>query len=207
MSPAYRKPHIVLLGGANRVGSVTERAVRHTAGLLHDLGASTEVFAGPELDLPMYAPENPERTPTAQRLIHALRHCDGIIIGGSGYHGALSGMLKNALDYTEDMAKDEQPYFHGRVVGIIGTATSWQAVGTVLISLRSVIHALRGWPTPLGVAINTSTQPFDDEGRCLVAEVNNQLTLLAKQVVEFAERRQQVNDNLPPLFSRPGYVE
>ena len=116
-------------------------------------------------------------------------------------------MLKNALDYTEDMAKDEQPYFHGRVVGIIGTATSWQAIGTVLISLRSVIHALRGWPTPLGVAINTSTQPFDAAGACVAPEVGKQLMLLAKQVVEFAERRRVVTDNLPPLFSRPGYIE
>lgn len=207
MSPAYRKPRIVLLGGANRVGSVTERAVRHTARLLEGLGASCQVFAGPELDLPMYAPENPERAPTAQRLIEALRQCDGIIIGGSGYHGALSGMLKNALDYTEDMAKDEQPYFHGRVVGVIGAATTWQAVGTLLISLRSVVHALRGWPTPLGVAINTSTGPFDDTGACVSPEVNNQLLLLAKQVVEFAERRREVTENLPPLFSRPGYVE
>jgi FMN reductase len=206
MSPAYRKPHIVLLGGANRVGSVTERAVRHIARQLQTLGASTEVFAGPELDLPMYAPENPHRVPTAVRLIEALRNCDGIIIGGSGYHGALSGMLKNALDYTEDMAKDEQPYFHGRVVGVIGTATSWQAVGTVLISLRSVVHALRGWPTPLGVAINTSTQPFADDGSCVAPEVDQQLMLLAKQVVEFAVRRRQGSDNQPPLYSRPGYV-
>ena len=206
MAPAYKKPHIVLLGGANRVDSMTERALRFTAGILEGLGATGEVFAGPELDLPMYAPERPERAPTALRLIEALRICDGIIIAGSGYHGALSGMLKNALDYTEDMAKDEEPYFHGRVVGIIGTATSWQAIGTVLISLRSVIHALRGWPTPLGVAINTSTQPFDETGACTAPEVGKQLTLLAKQVVEFAERRKGVVDNLPPLFSQPGYV-
>jgi FMN reductase len=207
MSPGYKQPRIVLLGGANRVDSVTERALRFTAGLLESLGASCEVFAGPELDLPMYAPERPERTPTAVRFIEALRACDGIIIAGSGYHGALSGMLKNALDYTEDMAKDAEPYFHGRVVGIIGTATSWQAIGTVLISLRSVIHALRGWPTPLGVAINTSTQPFDAAGGCVAPDVANQLMLLAKQVVEFAERRRGVTDNLPPLFSRPGYIE
>ena len=65
MSPAYKQPRIVLLGGANRVDSVTERALRFTAGLLEGLGASCEVFAGPELDLPMYAPERPERAPTA----------------------------------------------------------------------------------------------------------------------------------------------
>lgn len=207
MSPVYRRPHVVLMGGTTRPGSVTERVVRHTASIVERLGASCEVFGGKDLDLPMYAPENPQRSEGAVRLIEALRRCDGIVIGGSGYHGAVSGLLKNALDYTEDMAKDEAPYFHGRVVGIIGTAMSWQAVGTVLISLRSIVHALRGWPTPLGVAINTSQNPVDEHGECRVPEVANNLTLLAKQVVEFAERRSAVEQNLPPFFSRPGYVE
>lgn len=193
MAPNYRRPHIVLMGGTNRADSVTERAVRCTAGIVEGLGATCEVFAGPELDLPMYAPEQPARTPTAQRLVEALRHCDGIVIGGSGYHGALSGMLKNALDYTEDMAKDEHPYFHGRVVGIIGTAMSWQSVGTVLISLRSVVHALRGWPTPMAAGINSSGKVFED-GRCVDPSARDQLDLVARQVWEFATMRRLLEE-------------
>jgi FMN reductase len=205
--PISSRPLIVLLGGTNRHDSFTERAVIFTARIVESLGARCEIFGGRDLDLPMYAPELPYRTEGAIRLIGALRKADGIIIGGSGYHGAMSGMLKNALDYTEDMAKDEEPYFHGRVVGIIGTALTWQSVGTLLITLRSVVHALRGWPTPLGVAINTSTAPFDAAGNCTAPEVANQLNLLAKQVVEFSARRKKVTETLPLLFAKPDYTE
>ena len=31
---------------------------------------------------------------------------------------------------------------------------------TTMQSLRSVVHALRGWPTPLGVAVNSTEATF-----------------------------------------------
>lgn len=189
MGSAELKPRIVLIGGTTRPGSTTEKALRHTAGIVEQMGGWAEVFAGEELDLPMFAPESPDRTPMARRIIEALRECDGIVLASAGYHGALSGMMKNVLDYTEDLAKDKSPYFHGRVVGLIGTARSWRDLGTVLLSLRSVVHALRGWPTPLGVAINTQVPAFDAEGRCVVPELAGQLRMLAEQVMEFASKR------------------
>lgn len=191
------KPRIVLIGGTTRPGSTTEKALRHIAGIVEQLGGRAEVFAGQELDLPMFAPESPERTPTAQRIIAALRACDGIVLASAGYHGALSGMMKNVLDYTEDLAKDQSPYFHGRVVGLIGTALSWRDLGTVLLSLRSVVHALRGWPTPLGVAINTRVPCFDADGRCVVPELAGQLRMLAEQVMEFASKRGLIEREFP----------
>ena len=189
MHAAGQGPKIVLIGGATRPGSTTEKALRFTAGIIKELGGQTKVFAGAQIDLPMYAPENLERTPMAREIIEALRACDGIVIASAGYHGTLSGMMKNLLDYTEDMAKDPSPYFHGRVVGLIGAAASPRDLGTILLSLRSVVHALRGWPTPLGVAIDAKMPPFDADGRCVVPELAAQLRMLAEQVMEFANKR------------------
>src|SRR5262249_5826999 len=101
-----------------------------------------------------------------------------------GVHGALSGMVKNVLDYVEDMAKDEAPYLHDLPVGLIGTAASGRDLGTVLLSLRCAVHALRGWPTPLGVAVNERLPAFDADGRC-VPQFEAQLRTLAGQVIEF----------------------
>ena len=64
--------------------------------------------------------------------------------------------IKNALDYAEDTAKDARPYLDGRAVGCIACAYGWQATDSTLIAMRSIVHALRGWPTPLGVAANTT---------------------------------------------------
>ena len=42
---------------------------------------------------------------------------DGLIIATPSYHGGVSGMIKNALDYIEALRDDARPYLHGRAVG------------------------------------------------------------------------------------------
>jgi FMN reductase len=44
---------------------------------------------------------------------------------------------------------------------------------------------LRAWPTPLGVAINSADQIWDEAGELVDATVTNQLNLLASQVLTF----------------------
>jgi FMN reductase len=57
----------------------------------------------------MYAPENPTRTSKAKHVISLLRRAHGLIVASPGYHGSISGLIKNALDYTENMSGDEMP--------------------------------------------------------------------------------------------------
>ncbi|MGI4815063.1 MAG: NADPH-dependent FMN reductase [Janthinobacterium lividum] len=179
---------IVGIGGTVRAGSSTEKALRIALAAAADEGAEVRLFAGQDIDLPMYAMERPERTDAARTLIEALRGADGIILGSPGYHGSISGLVKNALDYTEDMSKDAAPYFDGRAVGCLTTGSGWQGANSTLSALRNVVHALRGWPTPLGVALNTREPVFDQDGKCLFPAVEFQLREMAKQVVSFARQ-------------------
>ena len=81
--------------------------------------------------------------------VEAVRAADGLVIATPGYHGPVSGLIKNALDALDGLRDDERPYLEGRAVGCIVTADGWQACGTALASLRTIVHALRGWPTPV----------------------------------------------------------
>jgi len=54
--------------------------------------------------------------------------------------------------------------------------------------LRSIVHALRAWPTPLGAAINSSGGIFKD-GACTDEGAARQLALVGRQVHEFARLR------------------
>jgi FMN reductase len=69
------------------------------------------------------------------------------------------------------------------------TAAGEQGAVTTLAALRSVVHALRGWPTPLGVTIVTSDQVFDAAGNCISPRIETQLRILSQQVVDFARQR------------------
>lgn len=183
------KPPIILgIGGTLRQGSSSERALQMALLAAKQVGAEVKAFTGVKLDFPHYDPSNKAAIEAASELLALYRKCDGVIIASPGYHGSISGMIKNALDYIEELSKDERVYLEGRPVGCIVCAYGWQATGSTLGALRAVVNALRGWPTPLGVTINSAQTSFDDNGECSDGRVTNQLHALAGQVMWFARR-------------------
>jgi FMN reductase len=186
---AQIRPFILGIGGTTRPGSSTERALQVALESAAAEGAEVGLISGAELQLPMYDPAIPGLPPSADRLIAEVRRCHGLVIASPGYHGTISGMVKNAIDYVEELRGDPAPYLDGRAVGCIACAYGWQATGTTLVALRSIVHALRGWPTPLGVGINSALPVFGPNGSCIDENVAFQLQTVGRQVVEFARMR------------------
>ncbi|WP_026310999.1 NADPH-dependent FMN reductase [Parafrankia elaeagni] len=187
-----RRPTIVGIGGATRPESTTLRALETVLGSMAAAGAETVLLGSADIDLPMYVPEQRERTPAARRLLSEVGRADGVVIATPGYHGGMSGLVKNALDYLEDLRGAPRPYLDGRVVGLIVCADGPQTAGTTLTALRSSIHALRGWPTPLGVSIDTSSAPFGPNGEVLDRRAASHLETLTDQVMGFTYAWSQV---------------
>jgi FMN reductase len=185
-----RRPLIIGLGGTVRAGSSTEKALAIALSAAEALGAQTKLFGGDFLaSLPMFDPRPHEMTQAQRDLIEAVRTADGMIIASPGYHGSISGVVKNALDTLELTSKDPLPYLHGRPVGVIVTAYGWQATGSTLAALRAIIHALRGWPTPFGAGLNSTGGLFDADGACVDPKDAWALATVAEQVMEFATMR------------------
>lgn len=181
-----KAPLVVGIGGTTRTGSSTERALRLGLSLAEARGARTRLFDGDFLSgLPIYNPETPERTAAEAEIVATVREADALIIASPGYHGGIAGMVKNAIDLLEDTAKDERVYFDRLPVGLIVTAYGWQATGSTLAALRSVVHAMRGWPTPIGVAVNSLETRFDEESQCSEVRVVDQLEAMVAQILWF----------------------
>ena len=183
------RPLIVGIGGTLSSPSSSERALRHALAAAERRGARTQLFAGAALDIPMYTVDRAQRTPQSREMVDAIAQADGVIIASPGYHGGISGLVKNALDYIEDLREDDRPYLDGRGVGCIVVAYGWQATTTTLVSLRSTVHALRGWPTPLGVVINSSLGVFDQDGNVSDQRCADQLDALGDQVMSLVGAR------------------
>jgi FMN reductase len=176
---------IVGFGGSTGASSATtlllHRCLEHASGL----GADTSAFTAEQLGvLPIYATEDAAGE-QAEQFIAGVRSADCVVIATPGYHGGMSGLVKNALDHLEALRYDERPYLDGKAAGVIVGAAGWQSCGTTLVSVRSTVHALRGWPTPFGVTVNTVEQRPDDHGR-FDDTVDGALRILAAQLVEFA---------------------
>lgn len=185
-----RRPLIVGVGGSGRLGSTTERALVLALDGAKEEGAEVLVFGGAYLsELPLFQPHLGDH-PLAAELANAISRADGLIVASPSYHAGVSAMVKNALDHLEVLRDDPRPYLDGRPVGCVVTSDGCQAGGITLSALRSIVHAMRGWPTPLGATVNVTEhtptsndrQPRPDA----VARHGAILRLVGRQVIEFA---------------------
>ena len=184
-----KKPFILGLGGTTNPQSSTEQALAIALQAAAAAGAETELFGSDRLmALPHYRSDPAGLNQTGEDLVALVRRADGVLLSSPGYHGTVSGLVKNAIDYIEETSADERTYLDGLPIGLIVTAHGWQAVGSTLAALRSIVHSLRGWPTPLGVGINASGGMFRD-GICNDQGVSTQLEMVAQQVMQRAEAR------------------
>ncbi|ACV77114.1 NADPH-dependent FMN reductase [Nakamurella multipartita] len=178
---------VVGIGGSVDDHSQSDRVLRAVLAQAVELGADVQMFTGLDLDLPPYhtGAVLPAR---ATGYVAAVRRADAVVISSPGYHGTVSGLVKNALDYLEELREDERPYLDGRAVGLIAVARGWQAAVSTLSTLRQVAHALRGWPTPLGLAINSTATRFDQDGSTTDEAAAASVRRQAEQMVDFARR-------------------
>lgn len=177
------------IGGTTRNLSSTEKALKCGLRMAERHGATTRLIGGDKLPAEIYDPASPIRSPNAGALIAEVRQADVLLVATPSYHGSISGYIKNTFDYLEDLRADLRPYLDDVPVGIICCAMGWQAGGATLTAMRSVIHSLRGWPTPLGVIVNTNLITFDAEYRCSDRSVENQMHTMVLQALRFAEAK------------------
>ncbi|MDI5964890.1 NAD(P)H-dependent oxidoreductase [Streptomyces sp. SL13] len=192
-----RTVKVVGIGGSARPGSTAERALRITLAEAERLGAHVSLISGADLAMPLYDPREGANSPQAQRLLAEVAAADGLVLASPAYHGTVSGLVKNALDHVEELRGGDHPYFTGRAVGCLAVGMGWQGAVNTLTALRGVVHALRGWPTPLGVAVNTESTGFGPDGTCTDDRVTAQLAAMAGQVVDFAHRSPAARELTP----------
>jgi FMN reductase len=186
--PPRSAPFVLGIGGTLREQSSSERALRLALQAAEGEGAETLLLPARVLDMPAYGSAGAGSSVGAG-LIAAVAQADAIVLSSPGYHGGVSGLLKNALDYLEELRDSDPPYLDGRPVGCIACASGWQGATTTLLSMRSIVHALRGWPTPLGVTINSAEGGLGRDGAPPNEALSWQLQLLGRQVVQFARLR------------------
>src|SRR3546814_2337003 len=76
------------------------------------------MFGGEDMArLPLYNPRATMRTDDERAFVDAVRDASALIIASPGYHGSISGVVKNALDLLQETARDERPYLADKPVG------------------------------------------------------------------------------------------
>jgi FMN reductase len=151
-------------------------------------GATTRMIGGTDLSArPHFAPDSAERSDAQREFVEAVRGAGGIVIGSPCYHGGVSGLVKNAIDLFGNLLGDWRAYFYGVAAGLIVTAAGWQACGVTFRSLRGIVHAMRDWQTPIGIAVSTlEQQPFAENGSPPHDSLQRQVSIQADQIMLLA---------------------
>ncbi len=180
---------VVGIGGTLRGGSSSLGALRRALRAAEEAGGETELFDLRELNLPMYEPGRrlDAYGPEVRTLVEAVCAADALILSTAAYHGTLAGVTKNALDFTQFLARDERPYLDGRVVGLISTSGGERAAANTTDAMVHVVHALRGIVAPSMVTIPRAWQRSDGDGNITDENYGRRLDKLGKLVVEMAE--------------------
>jgi NAD(P)H-dependent FMN reductase len=157
-------------------------------------GAAARVFTGAELQFPFYRPGLSEQTGEDGEIgaigafVRALSRADGLVLVSPTYHGTVSGLLKNALDYANDLVAPRM-FLEGVPVGCVAVGAGAQGMASTLTTLRTIGHALRAWPTPLGVTARDwadDTAVVTDEVSPEQLQSRAQMAVMISQVLSMA---------------------
>ncbi len=175
---------VVGIGGSLAVPSSSLAALRIGLEGAAEGGARTELFDLRELELPMYAPDA-NAPDSVRRLCEAVYEADGLLWSSPLYHGTISGVFKNALDWLELLGQRRPAYLTDKVVGLISTAGGTQGLQAVN-TMEFIVRALRGWSVPLVIPIPQAWRVFDDEGQVSDPKIAEQLRSLGREVTRAA---------------------
>ncbi|TVP40464.1 NADPH-dependent FMN reductase [Candidatus Nitrosocosmicus arcticus] len=176
---------IKLLGiaGSMRSNSYSFKALEHALKIAkNNYNAEINLFDLRKNRLPIYEPNlNHDQIQTAEKeslqMANTLvQWADAIILSSPDYHGSMSGVIKNFLDYF-------WKEFSGKTFGYI--CASHEKGLTVMEQMRTAVRQCYGWSMPYG--ISTSSDDFDDAGNITNKKTLLRIEMLSRDIVYYGK--------------------
>ena len=155
--------NITMIAGSNRKDASSTHLLQYIGRLLQSQNISVTLVDLHELQLPLYSPDNEEVPSSVQCLRDAVTAADGLILATPEYHGSISGVLKNALDYIQG----------GQLSGkaVLSVSSSGGPIGvSSLTHLQSIVRNLHGMNSPEWISIGYGGYQSFDAERNLIDE-------------------------------------
>ncbi|RUS46924.1 NADPH-dependent FMN reductase [Cohnella sp. AR92] len=138
---------IAVIAGSNRINATSTNLAKAMVNRMERMQVEASVFDLAERPLPFYSPDDSyAHHDGVQKLSRIMMDADGIVLSTPEYHGGISGVLKNAIDF---LGKE---HFSGKPVLLI--SSSGGAVGiSSLTQLQMTVRNLHGINSPHWISI------------------------------------------------------
>ena len=142
-------------------------------------GAEVHFWDLVEKPLPLVGAEGSWQDANVKEFQALASECDGYILTSPEYHGTMSGVMKNTLDWVY---KD---HVGGKAFGLMSTLGGISNSNT-LNHMRIAVRWIHGWCVPEQVAVGKVKEAFDEDNNLTDADVAERVVGLAQSVVNAA---------------------
>ncbi|NIK93306.1 NAD(P)H-dependent oxidoreductase [Mangrovimonas sp. CR14] len=155
---------VLIFNGAleRRENATSERLTRYLYEQLQKQGVEVTVFKIADSGIPLFDVSLQNTPKSVELMNHIFRDADVHIWITPLYHGSMTGVMKNCLDWLQYSANMPKPYLTGKLVGLMCWADGVQAMQGIN-AMDSVAKALRAWTAPLSIPIQRN-ELFNEEG-------------------------------------------
>ena len=157
---------VVAICGSLRPGSYTRLALQVALRGARETGAEATLIDLREYQLIFCDGKEDESgyPKDVFRLREEVKRAHGVILGTPEYHGGLSGVLKNALDWASRPPTTTP--LHGMPAGIMGAATGMVGTARAQLQLRQALVYTHTYPLAAPeVLVARAQDKFDASGR------------------------------------------
>lgn len=175
--------NILIVNGSldGRAASTPGKLAAYLKNHLETLGARASIFHMVASGIPLFDYTLSQTPEGVAIMLNHFRHADAHIWLTPLYHGSMTGVMKNCLDWLELSSKEEKPYLIDKLIGLVCWADGGQAMQGIN-AMDAVAKALRAWPVPFTVPIVRNALFTAPDYKEISQEYKNKLNLLTNIV-------------------------
>lgn len=177
---------IIAIAGSNRAGAGSTKLAAYVVRQLREMGAEAELFELYRKPIPFYGADyvmgGSAADENLRELLERAEAADAIALSTPEYHGGLTGVMKNALDFLE------KRHFAGKPVLSMATAGGPLAVST-LQQLQAVTRYLHGINCPEWISLGKDLRAFSETGEPLHPEALQRVLHVTRYFYDFAAKQ------------------
>lgn len=174
------KLRIALIAGSNRENATSTKLLRYMAETLRKRGMNATLIDLYETPVPLYSPDADGSDASTVAMVRAVGEADAVVLGTPEYHGSISGVLKNALDYMGSAEFSGKP--------VLSVSSSGGAVGvSSLTHLQTIVRNLHGVNSPEWLSLGGDARRFAADGSPADAAVRQRVERTLDCLVRLAE--------------------